>query len=472
MSFFIPAFLIFYALLAGYRLKWSIILLLAALPSYLIRFEFFGTPFTLLEVMILISFAFWLIFYTNFFNFVKGKYGWRKFKENKKNRLSYPFGIETCLVLVVSFVAVAVAGFSNDALGVWKAYFFEPVLVFVLILNLFQTKKDWIKIVGALAFSSFIISAWAVIQKFTGWGIVNEFWAQESSRRVTSLFPYPNALALYLGPLILILYGFLADKIKKLKEQKLLIAFVLITIILSILSLYYAKSEGGLIAVILGLAIFGLLANRKSRWVTLLLIFIISGFIYLHNPAQEYLNKKLTLTDLSGEIRKQQWKETWEMLKQENIFLGTGLSNYQKAVRPYHEEGIFYNKDNDPEFRRKLLVYNEEYKSKYWQPVEIYLYPHNIILNFWAELGLLGMLLFIWIIIKFFYLGFANWKLQIGNYVKKDLYYLNLGLLGAMIVIIIHGLVDVPYFKNDLAVIFWFLLAFISLINLNLKYVK
>ena len=31
-----------------------------------------------------------------------------------------------------------------------------------------------------------------------------------------------------------------------------------------------------------------------------------------------------------------------------------------------------------------------------------------------------------------------------------------------MVVIIVHGLVDVPYFKNDLAVMFWALVAMIS----------
>lgn len=47
--------------------------------------------------------------------------------------------------------------------------------------------------------------------------------------------------------------------------------------------------------------------------------------------------------------------------------------------------------------------------------------------------------------------------------------YLNIGLISAMIVIIVHGLVDVPYFKNDLAVMFWLFLAMMGTINLELK---
>ena len=38
-----------------------------------------------------------------------------------------------------------------------------------------------------------------------------------------------------------------------------------------------------------------------------------------------------------------------------------------------------------------------------------------------------------------------------------------------MTVLLIHGLVDVPYFKNDLAVLFWII---IGLIIINKKYDK
>ena len=54
-------FLISYLFLAKIRLDWAVMFLIAALPSYLIRFSVFGVPFTLLEAMILISFAVWVI---------------------------------------------------------------------------------------------------------------------------------------------------------------------------------------------------------------------------------------------------------------------------------------------------------------------------------------------------------------------------------------------------------------------------
>jgi O-antigen ligase len=96
-----------------------------------------------------------------------------------------------------------------------------------------------------------------------------------------------------------------------------------------------------------------------------------------------------------------------------------------------------------------------------WQPTEIYMYPHNIFLNFWSELGLLGALLFSWIIAKFLW--------QSSTLYLKEKNFLALGLCGAMLVILIHGLVDVPYFKNDLSVLFWILIALLGSLNLNAK---
>ena len=156
------------------------------------------------------------------------------------------------------------------------------------------------------------------------------------------------------------------------------------------------------------------------------------------------------------------------MLKAGRVITGAGLANYQNAVAPYHQEGIFFNIDNDPEFHRHV-VWDEEYKKSHWQPVEVYLYPHNIFLNFWTELGLAGMVLFIWIIGKYLAISIRNLKLEIRNSKFKENKYLVIGLMCSMVVVIIHGIVDVPYFKNDLAAMFWLLIAMMGFVNLELR---
>ena len=143
------------------------------------------------------------------------------------------------------------------------------------------------------------------------------------------------------------------------------------------------------------------------------------------------------------------------------FIFGTGLSGYQENVAIYHQEGIFFNHERDADFRRKIVWEDGDYKAKHWRPVEIYMYPHNIFLNFWTELGLAGMVLFIWIIGKAMHLS-------LKIYEQKSVYKgIALGLIGAMVAIFVHGLVDVPYFKNDLAVVFWVLLAVLGALGIE-----
>ena len=89
-------------------------------------------------------------------------------------------------------------------------------------------------------------------------------------------------------------------------------------------------------------------------------------------------------------------------------------------------------------------------------------YPHNIFLNFWVEMGFFGVALFLWI--SFVYLKILS---------KHGNDFLAVGLFGALVYIFIHGLVDVPYFKNDLSAEFWVFLASVAWFDqVNKKEIK
>lgn len=62
-----------------------------------------------------------------------------------------------------------------------------------------------------------------------------------------------------------------------------------------------------------------------------------------------------------------------------------------------------------------------------------------------AELGALGALGFIWL----FWVA--------SKYISRE--RISFGISLALSYILLHGLIDVPYFKNDLSVLFWMLLA-------------
>jgi O-antigen ligase len=496
-------FLAIFFVLALRKLDWAVMFIIAGLPLYLVRFSVHGVPSTLLEAMILIAFFCWLIFKTRLADFFRGKYKVRDFIKNspwKKNgstedRKKYPFGIEIVLLLIISLIAVGVAHFSSASLGLWKAYFFEPALLYLLILNLFQDSPllskegsgggfSGINKIGlSLAIGALVVSVYAIFQGITGIGIDNPLWAAAATRRAVSFFGYPNAVGLYLGPIIPVLIAFLLlpkdkcgllpDKLcYPLKEKNISAiglsrGFLGFIILLSFLAIYFAKSDGALIGLVAAAVIFCLLANKKARIAVIIIVAIVTVGIYFSPRIEKPLIRKVTAMDLSGQIRRLQWKETFMMMTGPAKIWGIGLGNYQQAVAPFHQKGFFYDDGTDPNFHADTIN-SAAVRARTWQPVEIYLYPHNIILNFWTELGIAGLLLFIWIIGKVFFVSLKNLTI-ISKFKIQNSKFLPLGLLCSMIVIVVHGLVDVPYFKNDLSCFFWILMAILVLLDLRTK---
>ena len=440
-------FLALFAFLAYKHLDRAVLFIIAGTPLYLLRFKVLGIPITVLEAMILIVFFVWLVIKDG----VKIK---TLFK--KDGRINYPYKWEMISVLIISWVAIISAGITNEAFGIFKAYFFEPLLLFILVINLFSNKEGRQKIILSLGVSALIVALFAIYQKITGQFIDNPFWAASETRRAVSFFGYPNAIGLFLAPMTMLFISQLFSKVTK-KEK----IFFGITIITSILAIYFAKSEGALIGLVAAIFVFALLANKKLRIAALATAGISLIVIFSYSPIRNFVIQKITLNDLSGQIRQQQWIETKKMFAAGHLLQGAGLSGYPKAVAPYHQEGIFL-KNDDPNWLEKIRT-SAEYRQQMWQPTEVYMYPHNIILNFWSELGILGVLLFCWIIAKFLW--------QSGHFFLTEKTsterFIALGLLTSMIALTIHGLVDVPYFKNDLSALFWISIALLG--GLTLK---
>lgn len=415
-TIFLTIYFLLFSFLAWRRLLWGLILIAAFLPAYLIRFQVFGVPGTVLEGMIIITLLIWLI-------------------KNRKNLKSFPIRVGTIfnfhwkspwlwaiiLFLAAATISALISPHPLAAWGIWKAYFIEPILFFVVLISTVKNRENLNKIIWGLVLGALPVALFAVIQKFTGWLIPNPFWQAAETRRVTSFFGYPNAVALYLAPLIpLIIY-----LLKEQRTKNKLIFQILLFLILcsSFLAIIFAASTGALVALAATAAIFGLW-HKRTRWFMVGLIVAAAILIPL-SPLHEPFRQEMLFGGRSGVVRLNMWAETWKMLK-ERPLLGAGLAGYQTAVQPFH-------------------ILN-------W--AEIYLYPHNLFLNFWSETGLLGLIGFWWLIILFF--AGATRRVAPAPLVKC--------LAASMLIILIHGLVDVPYFKNDLAVMFWILVGMFGII--------
>jgi O-antigen ligase len=104
-----------------------------------------------------------------------------------------------------------------------------------------------------------------------------------------------------------------------------------------------------------------------------------------------------------------------------------------------------------------------QYRSRYampsaWEELNLS-HPHNIVMDVWLRLGLLGLAAMGWLLFSFFRKGLASYRRWSDGYGRL----LMLGLIGGMVNFLAHGLVDNAYFLVDLAFTFSLMLAFIQL---------
>lgn len=417
-----------FSTLAHRRMDYALIGVATLLPAYLIRFSFFGIPSTLLEVMILSVFAVWVIKTIR----TKGRestFYHTLLKNQSKQRVIIFFMGAIGLFLVSGLLSIFVAPSFLPAAGLYRAYLLEPILLFIVCVDTMKTRTHIFRVLSAMILSAFIVSMGAIVQFVTGWGIPAP-WLLE--RRTTSLYPFPNAVGLFVAPLIPLMLTLLA-MLRVYVSGAMRVAITGLfsaTVAVSIAAIAVSKTEGAIVALVSVAFLVGLYWNKTSRYRTLWFASICIAMVVVSPPLSQFVSAKLFFKDDSGRVRRIMWKESAAMLSDRWLF-GAGLAGYKEALTPYHN-------------------------SK--KGIEIYMYPHTIGMNFLTELGSLGLISFAAIIVILMSL--------LIRCVKYDRIF-SVGLFASLAVLLIHGLVDVPYFKNDLSAQFWILAALIVTVSIH-----
>lgn len=437
MEWLLAAFGLAYLILAAVNLRAAALLTLALLPTYLVRFEIFNLPTTLLEAQIIILFIVWLIFFLSSLRSRKSDHG--NLIQNLEFRIhNFPSLMRWGVIFI--FLSGLISIFVGENIwagaGLFRAFIFEPLMfIFILFYTLVIPLKNGIQIdtktqnsefrihnskllsaiLWPLGISAAVLSVFAGYQYLTGHFIDNAVWAAGATRRATSFFTYPNALALFVAPISASFFVF-AYLERKNTLAKLGVA------VLGLLGVLVAVSKGAILGLVLGLALtlFFTVKNKK-KYYYLAIGFVLAILLFIPNSKFQIPN---SIMGDSGLIRFSLWQETFQFLNT-NWLWGTGWNGLAPALAPLHRNAA----------------------------VEIYSYPHNLFLNFWATLGLLGFLGVIFVLV-------ATFKKIVASTQNSELRTQNWIIMAGLLAMIIHGLVDVPFFKNDLAILWWiFILA-------------
>ena len=412
-------------IIASYKkIIWGLATIITLLPIYLWRVSLFSLPSTFLELMIISIFLIWL--------FKDKRITKINFSLNKKahNVLSPRWRYLLVAWLLASVVALTINP-TYAALGLWRAYFLEPMMFFLVFMYSVKSRADIRIIVKALGLLVVWLLVVVLYQNFSSWNFIPAY-NSPNIKRLTGVFAYPNALALLTAPIAALFFGLWVYSKNKFREIIYLVIFIA-GFVLAVL----ARSDGAVLALTISVIFWLILAKKVRKFgVPLLIIIALIAAVVLpinkHIPTTKpSLNPELNLQSNSLDIRLNQWQETAGML-QDNFIFGLGIAGYQCGLAAYHQT----------------------------QWLEIYLYPHNIFLNFWTELGLFGVIVFLLMLMSIACL-------------LKDIFdkhsYWAWPLSMMWLTWFVHGLVDVPYFKNDLSILFFIMLGLTIVIQQHKK---
>jgi len=369
-----------------------------------VRWHLNFIPTTLLENAILINVAVFLV-------------------ESRRQRTPIqwrsPLTIPAFLFIVAGAISVIDAPDRRAALGLFRAYLLEPVAFALVAATICTNARRAYLLVGGLCLGAIWLG---VPNALVVLAAIKSHAYKVTDTPPTVIYLTQNAVALFLEPILgMVAAALLYTPGRRFKFGSLVALVVLLPI--EVLTF----SRGGYLAMAATAFVLAL-SHRRRLW--LIPGILVTGLLLTRIPL---IGERLALetSNVYGNtvfFRYDIWTATARLLK-ERPLTGAGLSGFATRIAP------FWNATHPLASQR-------------------FIDPHNIVLNFWVETGILGLLAFGWLFFALGYLCLRTWRRADPTWRP-----LALGVFLALVAIGVHGLVDVPYFKNDLSLEFWALLA-------------
>ena len=355
---------------------------------------------------------------------------------------------------ILSFVAICVLSLilsSNFFVSLKELPLFlvGPLLYFIITSNI-NNQKHVNRIIYILLIIGGLFGIYGILQYN---GIDFSFWIRNIGRQqVFGLFGNVNYFAEYLIvplPIAISLFFACRNNIKK---------TLLLTAILAIgISLILTFTRGSYLAFGASLIFMTLLfifsrgksfikENRKIFIVVLVAIIIITFLFAIPSPLNKSgtiiskIKSRISVSQLTQDIaikrRIATWKFTVLMIK-DRPFIGAGIGTFKYNSLKYQAK--FFDQGQN----RSLYPYGFATKA------------HNEYLQLWAEMGIVGLGIFIWLIISYFSYGLRFIKRVKDGYRKRVL----IGLMGAVVAVLVDAIFGFPLHLPATIVLFWLALA-------------
>lgn len=278
-----------------------------------------------------------------------------------------PFDVPVALFVFLSGVSIMVSPDKGFSFYNWYNLVGVYVLTYFVVGQNVRSVRQVKELLLVIGMAAVFVLLYGFYQFIFGIDISAMKWVDgdafpELRKRVFSTWENPNILAGYLDIIICLAFGLF---IKAGTKQKRIVLGVLLAAGAACLAMTYARGACLVIAVIF--AVYGMLKD----WRVLAACVGVAVLLLVADPVlYERLTSVFTKVDTSSEMRLAFWESTVAMI-QDHPFLGIGWGAY-------------------------WMVYPEY--DFYLQGADIRIvHAHNMYLNYAAEIGVPGMLAFMWL---------------------------------------------------------------------------
>ncbi|MBR5156444.1 MAG: O-antigen ligase family protein [Clostridia bacterium] len=343
-------------------------------------------------------------------------------------------------IFVIFFMGALAYGVINSFTFIKSAQilmiYFSYILFYFVIVATTDSRKKWKALVVSFALVSCVVALYGILQNFTGissqksW--VDSDMFQSIKTRVYSTFDNPNVLGEFLVIMIPTTAALLWANKKH--GHKMVYTFIILCLCACIV---FTWSRGAWLGVMLAVALFLLVMDKRWALAGVVALFALPFILSTDNAITQRILSIGNTKDTSTAYRVSIWMAS------------------VKLIRDFWMSGIGLGSEAFAMIYPKYALAGANFA----------LHSHNLFLQIWVEMGLIGIVSFFALIIAFIRQAFslAVYKKR-GGVCATVIIGASAGILGYLF----QGLTDNVWYNYKMLLVFWIVLGLVSAgVNIN-----
>jgi len=330
--------------------------------------------------------------------------------------------------LLACLLSVTGSAFFGQSLHNFFTKTLEWFIVYFLVVEVFKDKKHITIVLAIFIFTAFSTAIDSLIQFYITHKDIFLGVVIEPGARATAAFKTSNGLGGYLTLIIPMLLAWIF-----LSQQKLRYRLIILSVFLFLAwSLVVTFSRGAWIGVFFGgmfLLLFVLIPKKRLQFyfsfsfLGAATVLLISFILILANGSDQQLFNRIETIQWRLGI----WSISMEVIKDKFLF-GHGINTFMRVFQEYRGNNMM-------------------------GPT----YAHNCYIQLAAEVGIVGLLCFFWIIAEVFHQSLGRIKIYFTQ--DRNLAAVIIGLLSGIFAFLVHSFFDTHFYSLQLSVYLWFMIG-------------